>query len=146
MKCSHQYKIKKNTSLEISSNHNDINLYDYSNDFFYYYNIDYHEILMKNIYNLVPTTPYISNVKSKKSSKEKNLYKSYLQLINDDDSGNGSDKKDSSYNGSILGYKDLLTLNNKSVNKVKSELKSLDKDISKKQSLFHSMNLHNKNI
>ena len=101
---------------------------------------------MKNIYNLVPTTPYISNVKSKKSSKEKNLYKSYLQLINDDDSGNGSDKKDSSYNGSILGYKDLLTLNNKSVNKVKSELKSLDKDISKKQSLFHSMNLHNKNI
>jgi hypothetical protein len=94
---------------------------------------------MKNIYNLIPTTPYISNVR--KYSKDKNAYNNYIQLIRTDSE---SEKKDSSYNGtSILGYKDLLTLKNKSVNKVKSELKNLDKDI-KKQSLFSSMNILNK--
>ena len=67
------------------------------------------------------------------SSIIKNL-QSIFKNIDDDDNGNGSDKKDSFYNASILGYKDLLTFKNKSINKVKSELKNLDKDVSKKQS------------
>ena len=126
-----------NNNNNISYN---LNLNEEINDeFFYYYNLEYHEILMKNIYNLIPTTPYISNVR--KYSKDKNAYNNYFHLIRTDSE---SEKKDSSYNGtSILGYKDLLTLKNKSVNKVKSELKNLDKDI-KKQSLFSSMNILNK--
>ena len=110
----------------------------YFKENFYFYNMYYHDKLIKNIYYF----PSI-NLNNPLNIDNRNKNESFsMDKSSEFDSEN--EKNEKNINNNNENNKKLnITINNKSINKIKTELKNVDKEILSTNNKFDSFNISN---
>ena len=154
LKCEKESKYSNNEDFE-----EDDDSYCFYKENFYFYNIYYHEKLIKNIYNLEPMLPnYNYNrlfLKLEKSdnnslgrssdyeSENENKNSSHNSINNFNNNKNSQSINNKNMNHKKSSKRKIMHIKKNSINKVKSELRSCDQDIINKNSVFSSFTVEN---